>query len=37
MMISDFAGKQNGPYGPAVVAFYGVLRSNYKKSEENKY
>ena len=37
MMISDFAGKQNGPYGPAGVAFYGVLRSNYKKSEENKY
>ena len=28
MMISDFAGKQNGPYGPAGVAFYGILRSN---------
>lgn len=28
MMISDFAGKGNGSYGPAGVAFYGILRSN---------
>lgn len=37
MMISEFAGKHNGPYGPAGVAFYGILRSAHKKSGENKY
>lgn len=29
MMISEFAGKHNGPYGPAGVAFYGILRSTH--------
>lgn len=37
MMISEFAGKHNGPYGPAGVAFYGILRSTHKRSGENKY